>query len=172
MSNNKYIDLLKNIKEAKNKNMPFLHKNFFNDEEIPRWQEILDCLYDQYNEKQNVITEYDSYLSIIPDYFEQDRYFLQMKEFKETFKFSCHGPKVSIGPFDIQSHKDSWDGITIHCEGNNTWTVSDKPVSNNPSYLESFDLERGDLLFCPRGLYHKIKSSNARASILFVGDIK
>lgn len=172
MSNNRYTDLLKSIKEAKDKNMPLFYKNFFNDDEIPRWDEILNCFYDQYNEKQNVITEYESYLSLIPDHFEQDKYFLQLEEFKKTLFFECHGPKVSIGRFDIGSHKDVWDGLTVHCEGNNTWTVSDKPIWENPSYLESFDLGRGDILFCPKGLYHKIKSSNARASILFVGEVK
>ena len=172
MINNKYLNLLKELQEAKKTNTPLICKNFFNDDEIPKWQEILDCLYDQYNEDKQVITEYNTYLSIIPDNLQQDKYFLQLSEFKQMLAFQCHGPKVSIGPFDVGSHKDGWDGITVHCEGNNTWIVSDKPTWDNPSYIESFDLGRGDLLFCPKGFYHSIKSSNARASILFVGEIE
>lgn len=171
MTENKYIDLLKKIKEAKQNNIPLIFKQFLNDDETPKWQEILDCIYDQYNEGKKVITEYDSYLSIIPDNLLQDKYFLQLSNLKNTLKLQCHGPKVSIGPFNIGSHKDNWDAIAVQCEGNNTWTISDKPLTENPLYVESFDLQRGDLLFCPQGIYHSIKSNNARASIIYVGNL-
>jgi hypothetical protein len=109
---------------------------------------------------------------LIPDNLLQEKYFLQLLEFQQLLGLQSHGPKVSIGPFHIGSHKDSFDGITVHCEGNNKWIISDKHLTEDiPTYIQEFDLERGDLLFCPAGLYHSIKSDNARASLLYVTTI-
>ena len=172
MSNDQYLDLFNKFKEAKNKNKAFIIKNFFEDNQIPRWQEILDCIYDQYDKNKDVSIEYKAYITLIPDNILNIKYFLQLLKLQESLSLQLHGPKISIGPFYIGSHKDNFDGVTVHCEGNSTWIISDKHLTEDtPEYIEIFNVERGDLLFCPAGLYHSIKSSNARASILYVTNV-
>lgn len=173
MLDDKYLELLKKSKDAKEKNIGLIFKKFFNDNEIPKWQEILDFIYSQYFYNKEVNLEYQLYITSLPDNQNNKDYFPQLSNFKKYLGCHLNGPKISIGPFYIGSHKDSFDGFTVHCEGKNQWTLSDKDLKyDTPEYIETFDLERGDLLFCPAGLFHSIKSSNARASILYIADLK
>ena len=103
------------------------------------------------------------------------------KYFPEIFKMSVEleqgsgvsinlaGPKVCVGPYQSISHKDSWSAFSLQCQGQSLWTLSDKYLMEEDSikYKKTFDMNPGDFLFFPEGMYHQIEISAPRASLQF-----
>jgi hypothetical protein len=109
------------------------------------------------------------------------KYFPEMFDVCETIRqhigidIVLSGPKVCVGPYQNMSHKDNWPAFSLQCQGSTIWTLTDKTlrpsnaseVGQNIEYQEKFELNPGDLLFFPQGMYHEIETFAPRASLQF-----
>lgn len=199
MINYSYEYFYNKVIESKQKNKPFLFKNFINDEYIPKWETLLFSIYQESKEeilKQSnidLISEWDSglpiqignlhiYKNLFLTFYKEDRnrniiYFKKLFDIFENIKtktkinISMIGPKIFIGPAQNKSHIDNWDAFSLQCEGLTIWTLSDNKYEEQnliqPNYLERFEINRGDLLFFPKGIWHQVDSFGPRANIQF-----
>jgi hypothetical protein len=176
-------------------------KNFINEEHLPSWPDFLNCIYEEWQEPTNndlasivagnneqltgtVIIGKNLYInalngfnngSYVKEKFK--KYFPEIFNIIETLKQECGieinlaGPKVCLGPYQNLSHKDTWPGFSLQCQGQTLWTVSDEfLMGEDPiKYKKTFEMNPGDLLFFPVGLYHQIEVSKPRASLQFRG---
>ena len=103
------------------------------------------------------------------------KYFPEIFKMTETLEQECGisinlaGPKVCVGPYQNLSHKDSWPAFSLQCQGQTYWTISDKSLMGEDpiKYQKTFEMNPGDLLFFPEGIYHQIEVSAPRASLQF-----
>jgi hypothetical protein len=103
------------------------------------------------------------------------KYFPEIFKMTETLEQKCGisinlaGPKVCVGPYQNLSHKDSWPAFSLQCQGQTYWTISDKSLMGEDpiKYQKTFEMNPGDLLFFPEGIYHQIEVSAPRASLQF-----
>jgi hypothetical protein len=187
----------KKIIEDANKNFKGAYfKNFISHEYLPSWFDFLNCIYQEWqyptdSEKALIVSKhneelngrvilgknlYFSALNGAPNIQEElDKYFPEI--FKMVSKISAEsginlitsGPKICIGPYQNGSHIDPWPGFSLQCQGQTTWTLTDKCLTeNNPiEYKEVFEMNPGDFLFFPEGMYHQIEVTAPRASVQF-----
>ena len=90
-------------------------------------------------------------------------------EVESGIALNLSGPKICIGPYQNWSHKDSWPAFSLQCQGKTIWTLSDKSLMEKDpiEYKETFEMNPGDFLFFPEGMYHQIEVSAPRASLQF-----
>ena len=104
-----------------------------------------------------------------------DKYFPEIFKMSVKLEEECGisinlaGPKICIGPYQSQSHKDVWSAFSLQCQGQSRWILSDKYLMGEDSikYQKTFDMNPGDFLFFPEGMYHQIEISAPRASLQF-----
>ncbi len=200
MINYDYLYFREKIIDAKINNRAALFTNFIDEEYIPKWNDILTCIYNEYLQPTDeefakqvangggesvsgtVLLGKNIYINSVLDYShesysENRNYFpaiidlMRNVQKHSNIALSLVGPKICIGPYQAVSHTDFWDGITLQCEGETTWVLSENQWNNDPEidtgYIEKFVLKRGDLLFFPKGMWHYIGTSNARANLQF-----
>lgn len=199
MINYNLQEFRKTILKANNSFEPVYFKNFIDKNNLPSWSDFLNCIYQEWQEPTNqdlantvaknneelhgtVIITKDLYLNALnsnDSNFSINEKF--QKYFPEIFKiamqieeesgihFNLAGPKICVGPHQSLSHKDTWAGFSLQCEGKTTWVLSDKSLMGKEKieYMETFDMSPGDLLFFPEGMYHQIEVSAPRASLQF-----
>lgn len=90
-------------------------------------------------------------------------------ELESGIALNLSGPKVCVGPYQNWSHRDNWPAFSLQCQGKTVWTVSDKSLMEKDptTYKETFEMNPGDFLFFPEGMYHQIEVSAPRASLQF-----
>ena len=172
-------------------------KNFIREQYIPSWFDILNCIYTEWqyptdtamasivskhNEELNgrVIMGKNLYFSALNNasdinqelkkYFPQIFDMIVEIETNSGMTLTTTGPKVCLGPYQNMSHIDPWPGLSLQCQGQTTWILSDKSLSEDKSieYKEIFEMNPGDIIFFPKGMYHQIEVSAPRASLQFV----
>jgi len=180
----------KTIDKCIKDNTGAIFKNFFDDKITPRWEEILHCIHQEmkldsprHNQASqevaygNVLVSHQLYLAshLYPTVF--NTYFPKITEALEVIRKSTNiylsgiGPKVCIGPHIIDFHKDNWPAFALQCEGKAKWILSDTQDGTG-SYLKEFYPERGDMLFFPQGMWHRIETQDApRGGIQFSATI-
>ena len=180
----------KTIDECIKNNTGAIFKNFFDDELTPGWEEILHCIHQEMKldsprqdfaknhgpqEKAygNVLVSHQLYLASHLDHTEFKTYFPKIVEALEVIRKATNislsgiGPKVCIGPHIIDFHRDQWPAFALQCEGKAKWILSDTQDGTG-SYLQEFYPERGDMLFFPEGMWHRIETQDApRGGIQF-----
>ena len=174
-------EIFEKISYAKKNQEAYFFKKFISEDALPNWKDFLNCIYEvqkqdrsyQFTNNNNMpeetignllITEKIHFAPQAIEYF--DYFNLINKDIKilnEIFKinFGFGGPKICLGNFTVGLHFDKWDAVNIQCEGKTIWNVSD----NN--FKETYEMERGDLLFFPEGMKHSVESSTARANLVF-----
>lgn len=186
--------------EAKKNNRPVIFKKFIDDENIPNWELILKVIYKECQEDPgkelksiiaknpketlvgNTIVSENLFVCIARENKDRNRqYFPDIFKIMQTIKeytsinIELIGPKVSIGPAQNLSHTDNWDAFSLQCEGSTTWILSDKSylykLQDPPNYLEEFNLNRGDFVFFPKGMWHQINTELPRANLQFNSNI-
>jgi len=187
----------KKIVEDSNANFKAAYfKNFISKDHLPSWFDFLNCIYQEWqyptdNEMASIVSKhneelngrvivgknlYFSALNGAPDIKEEfKKYFpeifkmLEKIETESGLVLTTSGPKICIGPYQNISHIDNWPGFSLQCQGQTTWTLSDKPLMEKESieYKETFEMNPGDFLFFPEGMYHQIEVTAPRASLQF-----
>jgi hypothetical protein len=162
-----------------------IFKNFFDEEENPRWEDILQCLHSEIKKDKaknfsddekpygNVLLSHDLYLVSHLDTEKLYEYFPRLIEATGVIRnltgvgIQAIGPKVCIGPHKIDFHTDQWHAFALHSEGKAKWILADNQDGTG-SYLEEFYPERGDAIFFPKGIWHRIETQDApRGGIQF-----
>lgn len=172
-------------------------KNFISEQDVPSWFDFLNCLYTEWqyptdteiasivskhNEELNgrVIMGKNLYFSALNNALdinqELKKYFPQIFdmileiETGSEMNLTTTGPKICLGPYQNMSHIDPWPGLSLQCQGQTTWILSDQSLTeDNPiKYKEIFKMNPGDIIFFPKGMYHQIEVSAPRASLQFV----
>ena len=166
-----------------------IFKNFFDEEENPKWEDLLQCLYSEIDKEDtanfaeqekpygNVLLSHNIYL-VSHLYREKiEKYFPKLVNATDVIRnltgvgMQAIGPKVCIGSHKINFHTDKWHAFALHSEGKAKWTLSNDQHGRG-SYLEEFYPERGDLIFFPKGMWHKIETQGApRGGIQFNAEI-
>ena len=183
------LDSNKNFKAA-------YFKNFIDQDYLPSWFDFLNCIYQEWqhptdtemasivskhNEELNgrVIVGKNLYFSALngaPNINEElKKYFPEIVKILEKISkdsgiiLTTTGPKICLGPYQNISHIDPWPGFSLQCQGQTIWTLSDKSLNEEESieYKETFEMNPGDLVFFPQGMYHQIEVSAPRASLQF-----
>lgn len=179
------LDFRKQVEESIKNNTGAIFKKFFDEEDTPTWQDLLYCLHHEiklentknFNKQEtpygNVLLSHDLYLvshlerPAIEKYFPRIIGILQRIRESHYINMCAIGPKVCIGPHEISFHTDNWHAFALQCEGKAKWTLSDTKDGTG-SYIEEFYPERGDMLFFPFGMYHKIETQDSpRGGIQF-----
>jgi len=165
-----------------------IFKNFF-DEENPRWEDLLKCIYSEidkedtknFSEKEkpygNVLLSHNIYLVSHLQREEIKEYFPKLINAIDVIRdltgigMQAIGPKICLGSHKIDFHTDQWHAFALHSEGKAKWTLSNDQHGRG-SYLKEFYPERGDLIFFPKGMWHKIETHGApRGGIQFNAEI-
>lgn len=184
------LNFRKIIDKCIENNTGAIFKKFFDDTITPNWEEIFNCIHQQMKpnipgkdfskDKQpheelygNVFVSDQLYLTTHLEPAEFNNYFPKISEvlpfIEESAKIQLKGigPKVCIGPHIIKFHKDQWHAFALQCEGKAKWILSNTEDGTG-TYLEEFYPERGDLLFFPVGMWHRIETQDApRGGIQF-----
>jgi hypothetical protein len=181
------LDFREQVEKCIQDNTGKIFKKFFDEENNPKWEDILQCFHSEikkekttnftYPEKPygNVLVSDDLY--IVSHLKEIEKYFPKLIKVQDQIRklsgisMSTIGPKVCIGPHYVNFHKDQWHAFALHSEGKAKWTLSDTQDGTG-LYFEEFYPERGDLIFFPKGMWHKIETQDSpRAGIQFNANI-
>jgi hypothetical protein len=197
MINYNLQEFKKIIKDANTNFKGAYFKNFISEQDVPSWFDFLNCIYTEWqyptdiemasivkrhNEELNgrVIIGKNLYFSALnnaPDINEElKKYFPQIFNMivkiatESEMTLTTTGPKICLGPYQNLIHIDPWPGFSLQCQGQTTWTLSDKSLIEEQlvEYKEVFEMNPGDLIFFPEGMYHQIEVSAPRASLQFV----
>lgn len=179
----------KKVEEAILNNTGVLFKNFFDEDSVPTWPEILYCLHHESqieNKREltggespygNVLLTKNLYLTSHLERPEIRKYFPKMTESMDKISqdsgviMAAIGPKVCIGPHNVNVHVDRWHALALQCEGKAKWILSDTEERKG-GYVEEFYPERGDMLFFPQGIWHTIETQDfPRGGIQFNAEI-
>jgi len=184
------IGFRETIEKCIEHNTGAIFKNFFDEETTPNWEQILYCINQELELDSpgqdflknlgseetaygNVIVSHKLYLASHLQDTEIKKYFPKISEALEVIRKSTNiaisgiGPKVCLGPHIIRFHKDQWPAFALQCEGKAKWILSDTEDGTG-SYLEEFYPERGDMIFFPEGMWHRIETQGApRGGIQF-----
>jgi hypothetical protein len=180
----------KKIIESVENNKGVIFKNFFDSETIPGWEEIMQCLHNEISldthrqefsikpseeEKTygNVIMSDKLYLASHLDQKIFNGYFPKVSKALDVIRNSSGivivgiGPRVCLGPHIVKFHKDQWHAFALQCEGKAKWILSDTKEGTG-QYVEEFYPEKGDMIFFPKGMWHRIETQDApRAGLQF-----
>jgi hypothetical protein len=167
-------------------------KKYFDDTELPDWEQCLSLLYnglqEQFDRKVdgledlpelapyekivgNVMITYNTYFNL-----KSENHFSNLKNLKVLLQkiqnlfdqnVNYNGIVIDLGGRKVPRHRDDWTAISIQVCGGTTWTISDDHLSGNPSFNENYIMERGDLLVVPAGMLHLVKSPGPRVNFLF-----
>lgn len=181
-----YINFKNKITQSILENKGVLFKKFFNKDETPSWSDLLNCIFNE-SKKENIknlnihekaygnVTLKDKLYLV--SHLTNDNCSLYFPKIDKRFNEIAHktginisliGPKICLGPHIIDFHQDSWHAIALQCEGKAKWTLSNSQKIENSTYLEEFYPETGDILFFPKGLWHKIETQDSiRGGIQF-----
>jgi len=179
------IDFRETVEKCIEDNTGAIFKKFFDEEDNPRWEDILQCLYSEIKKEDttnfgnqekpygNVLLSHDLYLVSHLEREALQQYFPRAIEAMDIVRnltgigIQAVGPKVCIGPHYIDFHQDKWHAFALHSEGKAKWILSDTKDGTG-SYLEEFYPERGDLIFFPQGMWHRIETQDSpRGGIQF-----
>jgi hypothetical protein len=182
-------DFRETIDKCIEDNKGAIFKNFFDEEENPRWEDILQCLYSEIEKEKtenfteqekpygNVLLSHNIYLVSHLERKQLEEYFPKLINATDTIReltgigMQAIGPKVCIGSHKIDFHTDQWHAFALHSEGKAKWILSDDQHGRG-SYIEEFYPERGDVIFFPKGMWHKIETYGApRGGIQFNAQI-
>lgn len=189
-------DFLHIVRDSNKNFKPYIFKNFINEEHLPSWFDFLNCIYQEWQEPINmalaeevarnketlngtVIVGADLYINALGG--ADDKYKRFKKHFpiifdmietinrKTTFNLALSGPKICVGPYKNLSHKDDWAAFSLQCQGQTTWVFSDTSLMEPepPTYKEVIEMNPGDFVFFPKGMYHQIEVTAPRASLQF-----
>ena len=180
-----------------NKNFkPYIFKNFINEEHLPSWFDFLNCIYQEWQEPTDeelakevaknkemlhgsVIVGSDLYMNALGStnnkhekfetYFPVIFNMIQTINLETKLNIALSGPKMCIGPYKNLSHKDDWGAFSLQCQGQTTWIFSDTSLMEPepPTYKEVIEMNPGDFVFFPKGMYHQIEVTAPRASLQF-----
>lgn len=112
---------------------------------------LIDCIHDG---ATIVVNAVDALLPVMKSLAENLEYV-----FETHIQINCYASFGADPGFNI--HWDDHDVIVIQMEGSKSWTVygeSDVAPSSNDTPLWRGELQRGDLLFVPRGFWHLVKA--------------
>ena len=179
------INIREEILNAKNNNIAYFHKGFYNN--TPTWDDFLNCVFKEsqvenlelardisnlnakdvdQRSKGNVLIIDDVYFSPQVNNLE---YFPRLSNFISEFLningilLGVSGPKVSVGPRHVAPHSDKWDGFSLQCQGTSIWKIS----CPDNGYNEEFQMSSGDLLYFPQETMHELYCNEPRAGIIF-----
>ena len=179
------INIREEILNAKNNNIAYFHKGFYNN--TPTWDDFLNCVFkesqvenldlarDILNSNAKDVDEKAKGNVVITDdvYFSPQintlKYFPSLSNFISEFLningmlLGVSGPKVSVGPRYVAPHSDQWDAFSLQCQGTSIWKIS-YPKSG---YIEEFHMSPGDLLYFPQETMHELYCNEPRAGIIF-----
>ena len=171
-------DFRKQLEQCIEDNTGLIFKNFFNEEDNPKWEDLLQCLYSEIEKDDtinftqqekpygNVLLSHNIYLVSHLERERIEKYFPKLVKAIDLIRnltgvgMEPIGPKVCIGSHKIDFHTDQWHAFALHSEGKSKWTLSDDQYGRG-SYLEEFYPERGDVIFFPKGMWHKIETQGA-----------
>ncbi len=167
-------------------------KKYFNDNELPNWEDCLSLLYTGLQEKfdrkvdgsengpelasyekivGNVIITYNTYFTL-----KSENHFSHLKNLNVLLQkiqnlfdqnVNYNGIVIDLGGRKVPRHRDDWTAISVQVCGETTWTISDDHLSGTPSFNEDYLMERGDLVVVPAGLLHLVRSPGPRVNFLF-----
>lgn len=195
----------KTIDQANKDFRPVYFEGFIAQEFLPSWFDFLSCIYQEWQEPTDlelaervsnhnekltgtVIVGQNLYINALngiktrkemwerfEKYFPEIFYMSQEIFKKSGVWLTLSGPKVCLGPYQNMSHKDNWPAFSLQCQGQTTWTLTDKTlrpsnaseIGQKIEYKEEFKMNPGDLLFFPEGMYHEIETNAPRASLQF-----
>jgi hypothetical protein len=187
------IDNVKDLSEFRKQiidcienNTGAIFKSFIPEEIVPKWEDLLVCIYNETKENikftpskhekayGNVLLSDNIYIVSHLSKEQSNRYFSKLNRYCDEVgqisgvSLECIGPKISLGPQKVDFfHIDSWHAFGLQCEGEAKWTLSDTQDGSG-QYLEEFCPSRGDLLFFPQGMWHKVETNeNIRGGIQF-----
>ena len=183
------LDFREQVEKCIKDNTGTIFKKFFNEEDNPRWEDILQCLYSEIKKDKttnfgkqekpygNVLVSHDLYLTSHLYRKKMYQYFPKLIKVTDEIRnltgiaIEPIGPKVCIGPHYIDFHTDQWHAFALQSEGKAKWTLSDTKDGTG-SYIEEFYPERGDLIFFPQGMWHRIETQDSpRGGIQFQAKI-
>lgn len=187
MLNYSLEEISKEIKRVEEEKSYHLFKNFIDDAYLPTWREILKPIYDAaantdnkeldslINKKMesligNLIVIDGIYMNCINKSGDFEKYFPEtarlFEQINEGFRtdggLSYYGPKISLGPHRINSHRDLWNPAMLLCEGSTLWTIKN---DNNEEF--KIEMNRGDFIYVHQTFYHQIDVDEPRAALLF-----
>lgn len=168
----------KTIEDCIQNNTGAIFKNFIPDDVVPKWEDLLTCIYSETKEHikfkpsdsekayGNVLLADNLYIVSHLTKMQSDKYFSKLNKYcddlgqKTGVGMECIGPKISLGPQIVDSfHIDSWHAFGLQCEGKAKWTLSDTK-NGTGQYLQELYPARGDLVFFPKGMWHKIETND------------
>jgi hypothetical protein len=183
------LDFRKKVEDSIENKTGVLFKNFFDEESTPNWSDILYCLHQESQAEAdkdfsggekpygNVLLSKNLYLTSHLERPEIRKYFPKMVKTMDSISeksgviMSAIGPKVCIGPHNVNVHVDNWHAFALQCEGKAKWILSDTE-DRTGGYIEEFYPERGDMLFFPKGVWHTIETQDfPRGGIQFNAEL-
>lgn len=176
----------KTIEDSISNHTGAIFKKFIPEHVLPKWEDLLNCIYNETKESidfkigdheksyGNVLLADNLYIVSHLTKQQSDKYFLKLNRYCDDLgqhsgvSMECIGPKISLGPQKVDSfHIDSWHAFGLQCEGKAKWTLSDTQDGSG-KYVEEFYPERGDLVFFPKGMWHKVETHDSiRGGIQF-----
>ena len=183
------LDFREQLEKCIKENTGTIFKNFFDEEDNPKWEDILQCIYNEIEKEEtvnfseqekpygNVLLSHKIYLVSHVERKRLEEYFPKLINAVDNIRnltgisIEPIGPKVCIGPHYIDFHTDNWDAFALHSEGKAKWILSDTNDGTG-SYLEEFYPKRGDMIFFPKGIWHRIETQDSpRGGIQFNAQI-
>lgn len=172
--------VLANAQETKTH---FVFRGLFKD--TPTWQEIFEHLsYEYFKEpaievneswsvNNGVISRYGSFYIQIRDAKFHKKYNIVADFFNKVFNDKSPGGAVWIdlvaGKPKIELHTDDWEN-NLHWQviGKTTWEFS----KTKEGTVTTIELNAGDVVYIPNGLYHSVKSDTPRCGMIVPYHIK
>ena len=172
--------VLANAQETKTH---FVFRQLFKD--TPEWQEVFEHLSYEYFKQpavpemqgwsinNGVYSRYDSFYIQIRDAKFHEKYNVVANFFNKVFNDKSPGGAVWIdlvsGKPKIELHIDDWEN-NIHWQviGTTTWEFS----KTKDGEITTIQLNPGDVVYIPNGLYHSVKSDTPRCGMTIPYTIK